>query len=193
MLLSDKDIARLISSGELKIQHNTIIDLKSASICLHLSNKLRVFSDKQYEIDIRLEETYPHSRSIEVDTITGYSINPGDFLLASTTEEISLPNSVAGVLSNISGLARLGLNTILSTYVSPGYGKNTPKPITLELHNISKSKIRIYPGMRICHLLLSSLQTNTTKGYDQLHPEKYITMAPQGSEYFKNTGLPSRE
>ncbi|MRF39580.1 dCTP deaminase [Escherichia coli] len=189
MLLSDENIIKLISNGELKITNCKEQEIKSASICLHLSSRVLIPIKCDREIDIRHESTYPKYSTLELDSHKGFSINPGDFFLAATNETITLPNSVAGLLSNISGLARLGLNTILSNYISPGYGEGTPKSITLEIHNISNTHIRVFPGMRICHLLLIQLLKNTKTGYDIHHPGKYVGSAPQGSEYFKNTGL----
>jgi len=190
MILSDKDINKAIDNGDLIVIYQSKIDVKSSSICLHLSDKILSINNSASEIDIRREETYPITTAQKMDPDDGYVVLPGDFLLGATAEKIALSNNISGHLSNISGLARLGLNSILSTYVSPGFGEGLARPITLELYNTSKSPIRIYPGMRICHLLLSPLLTATKEGYDLKNPGKYMTNAPQGSEFYKNTGLP---
>jgi dCTP deaminase len=190
MTFSDKDINQAINNGNLIVLSKSELDIRSASICLHLSDKILSINTSTSEIDIRREETYPVTTATKIDPNNGYVLLPSEFLLGATVEKIALSNSISGHLSNISGLARLGLNSILSSFVSPGFGEGVARPITLELYNASKSPIRIYPGMRICHLLLSSLLTATEEGYDLKNPGKYMFNAPQGSEFYKNTGLP---
>jgi len=189
MILSDIDIKKSIINGEFSIKHDNKLDIRSASICMHLSENITIPLRKQLEVDIRKQETYPKSKLEKINESNGHLLLPGDFLLGATIECISLSNSLTGQLSNISGLARLGLNTVLSTFVSPGFGANLARPLTLEIHNASNFPIRIFPGMRICHLLLMRLESQASNGYDQSNPDKYLTNAPQDSEFYKNTGI----
>lgn len=189
VVLSDSEIKKAILDGELFIMHDNEPDVRSASICLHLSEKIIVPSHGLQEIDIRNIKTYPGTIAERIDPSNGYLLSPGGFMLGATLESIALSNSLAGQLSNISGLARLGLNTVLSTYISPGFGMGRARPITLELHNTSNSPIRIFPGMRACHLLLTRLGSATLNGYDHSHPGKYLINSPQGSEFYMDTGL----
>lgn len=193
MFLSDIEIRKAIQNGDFSILHNTTPDIRSASICLHLSENIIIPSYTSHEVDVRRPETYPTCIAERIAPSNGHLLLPGDFILGSTLEGIAFSNSLAGHISNISGLARLGLNTILSTYVSPGFGAGLARPITLEIHNSSIAPIRIFPGMRICHLLLAKLSSTAHSGYDHSNPGKYLTNAPQGSEFYKDTGLFSAE
>ncbi|MBD8120358.1 dCTP deaminase [Pseudomonas lutea] len=189
MILSDEDIARLMISGELVVDDKYMVEMQSASICLHLSDDIIVFlGAESEEVDLRQAATYPATTEQKIEP-SGYVLQPDQFILGATKERIGLPNSISGHLSNISGLARLGLNTILSTHISPGFGTASPRPITLEIKNSSKFPIRIFSGMRICHLIFMSLLTQTSNGYDERNPGKYCSNSPQGSEFFKHTGL----
>ncbi|WP_146603137.1 hypothetical protein [Pseudomonas sp. 2848] len=187
-MLSDQGIRSVIGSGELVVKSERDLSVRASSICLHLSKDIVVFERTEAEVDVLRGGSYPQGkrRTIGVD---GYVIAPGEFLLAATVENIGLSRRLVGGLSNISGLARLGLNTLLSTHVSPGFGEGCARPITLEVYNSSKNHIRIYSGMRVCHLMISLLEATATLGYDAQFPGKYLSNSPDVSEFFKNSGV----
>lgn len=189
MVFSGVEIKGAIHNGAFAVESACALDVRSASICLHLSSSIIVPVSSNKEVDVRKFESYPQALNTEIDSVSGLLMQPGSFILGATVEKIALSNNVAGFISNISGLARLGLNSVLSTYVSPGFGEGKTRPLTLELHNASGNAIRIFPGMRICHLLLFRLGEPAELGYDQMNPCKYLVNSPQGSEFYKDTGI----
>lgn len=80
-----------------------------------------------------------------------FVINPGDAILASTTEYICMPETHAGTIYLKSSLARLGLDHALAGWIDPGFEGE----ITLELH--AHRPVILTRGQRICQLVLSEM------------------------------------
>ena len=55
---------------------------------------------------------------------------------------------------------------MLSNFINPGFGEISPSTLTLEILNYSGMPIRIYPSMRICHLIFFNLSSTASSGYD---------------------------
>jgi dCTP deaminase len=84
----------------------------------------------------------------------GYNLRPGEFILASTKERITLPSSIEATFNLKSSLGRRGLDHALSVYIDPGFSGQ----ITLELKNSSRFRsILLEDGMPIGHLRFSVL------------------------------------
>ena len=85
-----------------------------------------------------------------------FILHPGEFVLGSTAERVALPDDLVARLEGKSSLGRLGL-LIHSTagYIDPGFDGT----ITLELSNVARLPIAIYPGMAIGQI--SFLQMTT--------------------------------
>jgi len=96
-------------------------------------------------IDVRDDVTYHHNHA-ENDVV----INPGECLLATTQEIITLPKDVAAQVEGRSSLGRLFL-IVHSTagFLDPGFKGQ----VTLELSNMSSNPIRLYVGMRIAQIV----------------------------------------
>jgi dCTP deaminase len=182
-MLSNSDIELLIIEGSLRIVSKESVTFRPGSICLHLASEVMVFDLPCQPVDLLNASTYPRLVSKKICDVDGYVLNPGGFLLAGTVEKVGLSEDVGGQLSNLSGLARLGLNVLLSTHVAPGFGSKEPKAFTLEIHNVSPFSLILKPGMRICHLILHRMNSSASVGYDELMVDKYTSGAPSGSEY----------
>lgn len=83
-------------------------------------------------------------------------IEPHAFLLAETMESFTLPNNLAARVEGRSIYARLGL-TVHQTApsVKPGWAGQ----LTLEIVNNGPFACRLYPGMRLCQLILEGLSS----------------------------------
>jgi dCTP deaminase len=83
-------------------------------------------------------------------------LHPGEFVLASTYELVTLPDDVAARLEGKSSLGRLGLLTHSTAgFIDPGFSGH----VTLELSNVATLPIMLWPGMKIgqlCFFRLSS-------------------------------------
>nr|WP_141233172.1 hypothetical protein [Pseudomonas sp. Irchel 3E19] len=168
--------------GSLCVTSEKELNIRPGSICLHLAAEVMVFEMPPKPVDLLQSITYPKLIGENI-LDEGYVLNPGHFILAGTMEKVGLSESIGGELSNLSGLARLGLNVLLSTHVAPGFGAKEPKAFTLEIHNVAPFPLVLRAGMRICHLILHKMSTSASIGYDELMADKYMSGAPSGSEY----------
>lgn len=80
-------------------------------------------------------------------------LHPGQFLLGSTLEYIALPRDLCGYVIGRSSWGRLGLIIATATFVNPCF----KGCLTLELANVGEAPLSLYPGVRICQLILHSL------------------------------------
>jgi len=101
-------------------------------------------------------------RWIPVDIQNGFTLVPGQFILAHTAEVVRLPNWVEANFQLKSSRGREGINHLLSGYIDPGYSGK----ITLELQNVNqRHKLDLRAGMRIGQLRFNSLETPPLRSY----------------------------
>ncbi len=188
MILSDKDIKEYIESGKIKINPvpDFEIQLGPASLDVRLDNIFRVFNHTQVPyIDPKNKSTFENlTEVIKIEENKPFVLQPGQFILASTLEEVELPDDVGARIEGRSSWGRLGI-IVHSTagYIDPGFkGK-----ITLEMSNIGMLPVLLYPGMRICQLSFEKLSSPAQKPYPQKKDAKYFgDQLPQESKIYKD-------
>ena len=130
MVLSDKDIKAAVKAGIIGINPYFEKDVQPASVDLHLDKKLLIFNNSSAPF-IDLKKELPNiNEQVIIDENDPFIIHPGDFVLGSTLEKISIPNNMVARIEGKSSLGRIGL-LIHSTagFVDPGFDGN----LTLEL------------------------------------------------------------
>jgi dCTP deaminase len=91
-----------------------------------------------------------------------FILHPGEFVLGSTWEVVTLPDDLAGRLEGKSSLGRLGLLTHSTAgFIDPGFTGH----ITLELSNVATLPIKLWPGMKIGQLCLFRLTSPAEHPY----------------------------
>jgi dCTP deaminase len=156
MLLSDRDIRAQIDAGRIALEPYEPDMIQPSSIDVRLDKFFRVFDNHKYAaIDPSIEQP-DLTRLVEVDGDKAFVLHPGEFVLGSTYESITLPDDVAARLEGKSSLGRLGLLTHSTAgFIDPGFTGN----VTLELSNTATLPINLWPGMKIgqfCFFQLSS-------------------------------------
>ena len=109
----------------------------------------RVFRNSRYPfIDVK-EAQEELTELVQIDDETPFILHPGEFVLGSTLERVTLPDDLVARLEGKSSLGRLGL-LIHSTagFIDPGWDGH----VTLELSNVANLPITIYPEMKIGQL-----------------------------------------
>lgn len=146
MVLSDRDIREWLDAEQLRIDPLADRAVQPASVDVRLSSHFLVFRNMRDSfIDIRRDqsELYEH---IEVDEDRPFLLHPGEFVLGSTVERITLPRELVARLEGKSSLGRLGLVVHATAgYVDPGWDGC----LTLELSNLATLPIALYPDMKI--------------------------------------------
>ena len=146
MLLSDKDIKLEIGAGRIGIEPYDVDMVQPSSIDVRLDRFFRVFENHRYpHIDPSTEQS-ELTREIAPVGDEPFVLHPGEFVLGSTYEVVTLPNDIAARLEGKSSLGRLGLLTHSTAgFIDPGFSGH----VTLELANVATLPILLYPGMKI--------------------------------------------
>ena len=146
MLLSDKDIKAEINSGRVGMEPYDQAMVQPSSIDVRLDRFFRVFENHRYpHIDPSTEQP-ELTREVATDGDEPFVLHPGEFVLGSTYEVVTLPNDIAARLEGKSSLGRLGLLTHSTAgFIDPGFSGH----VTLELANVATLPILLYPGMKI--------------------------------------------
>jgi dCTP deaminase len=162
MLLSDRDIKSEVESGRVGIEPFQVEMVQPSSVDVRLDRFFRVFENHRYsEIDPSTEQP-DLTREVEVGADEHFILHPGEFVLASTYEVITLPHDIAGRLEGKSSLGRLGLLTHSTAgFIDPGFSGH----ITLELSNVANLPVKLFPGMKIGQLCLFKLSSNAEHPY----------------------------
>ncbi|MDH6138008.1 dCTP deaminase [Kitasatospora sp. MAA4] len=162
MLLSDKDIRTEIDKGRVVIDPFDPTMVQPSSIDVRLDRFFRVFENHRYPHIDPSEEQPDLTRLVEPEGDEAFILHPGEFVLASTFEVISLPDDVASRLEGKSSLGRLGLLTHSTAgFIDPGFSGH----VTLELSNVATLPIKLYPGMKIGQLCLFRLSSPSEHPY----------------------------
>ena len=163
MVLSDRSIKEEIARGRIAFEPLDMDCIQPASVDVHLDKKLLVFRSWRHPfyIDVRqnLEDL---TEMVEVGDEKPFFLPPGEFVLASTLECITLPDDIVARLEGKSSLGRIGL-LIHSTagYVDPGWTGH----LTLELSNVAKLPITLYYRMKIGQVSFLRLTSAVEKPY----------------------------
>ena len=156
MLLSDRDIKAELESGRIGLTPSEAEMVQPSSVDVRLDRYFRLFDNHKYAVIDPAEEQPELTRLIEVDPAEGFILHPGEFVLGSTYEKVSLPDDIAARLEGKSSLGRLGLLTHSTAgFIDPGFSGH----VTLELSNMATLPVKLWPGMKIgqlCFFRLSS-------------------------------------
>jgi len=146
MVLSDRTIKEELAKGHIVIEPLGEGCVQPASVDLHLDRKILVFrNSRRPYIDVRQDMTDLMDME-EIGDDQPFMLHPGEFVLASTLENIGVPDNLVARLEGKSSLGRIGL-LIHSTagYVDPGWKGH----LTLELSNVARLPVTLYYGMAI--------------------------------------------
>ena len=181
MLLSDRDLKAALASGRLGLTPYDEDMVQPSSIDVRLDRYFRVFANHRYtHIDPAVAQD-ELTELLEPEGEEPFILHPGEFVLGSTLEVVSVPDDLAARLEGKSSLGRLGLLTHSTAgFVDPGFSGH----ITLELSNVANLPITLWPGMKIGQLCMFRLTSPSEHPYGS---------AVYGSRYQDQRGpTPSR-
>ena len=181
MLLSDRDILNEIDAGRIGMEPFDPAMVQPASIDVRLDRYFRVFENHRYPHIDPAQAQDDLTREVQAEGDEPFILHPGEFVLGSTYEEVSLPADLAARVEGKSSLGRLGLLTHATAgFVDPGFSGH----VTLELANVATLPIKLYPGMKIGQFCFFRMSSASEHPYGS---EKY------GSRYQGQRGpTPSR-
>ena len=160
MLLSDRDIKAELESGRVGLDPFDPAMVQPSSVDVRLDRYFRLFDNHKYPFIDPAEDQPDLTHLVEVQPDEAFILHPGEFVLGSTYEKVSLPDDVAARLEGKSSLGRLGLLTHSTAgFIDPGFTGH----VTLELSNVATLPIKLWPGMKIgqlCFFRLTSPAEN---------------------------------
>ncbi|MDO4252032.1 MAG: dCTP deaminase [Rothia sp. (in: high G+C Gram-positive bacteria)] len=176
MLISDRDIRQEIDRGRITLDPYEPAMLQPASIDVRLDRHFRLFDNHKYAHIDPSQDQPDLTHLVEVAADEPFILHPGEFVLGSTYEKVSLPADIAARLEGKSSLGRLGLLTHSTAgFIDPGFCGH----VTLELSNMATLPIMLWPGSKIGQLCFFRLSTPTEHPYGQ---------GPYGNRYQNQRG-----
>jgi dCTP deaminase len=173
MVLSDVDIRRYIKGGKIRISPELPPEqYGSCSVDFRLGSEFSVFEHSRFAyIDLRDKSAIQDiMRSVTVKPGEPFIMQPREFALAITEESLELDDDVLGRLEGRSSLGRIGIIVHgTAGLFDPGWrGK-----ATLELSNLGRLPVALYPGMRICSFTFEQLSSPVSVPYYKKAGNKY--------------------
>ena len=162
MLLSDRDIKAEFDAGRIGLDPYAPEMIQPSSIDVRLDRYFRLFDNHKYPFIDPAEDQPDLTRLVEAAPNQPFILHPGEFVLGSTYELVSLPDDVAARLEGKSSLGRLGLLTHSTAgFIDPGFSGH----VTLELSNVATLPIKLWPGMKIGQLCFFRLSSPAERPY----------------------------
>jgi dCTP deaminase len=184
MILSDRDIRRRLADGDLQISPmlDEKLQIQPASVDLRLAAEFVVYKPGQVAC---LDPRDPSTISLATERVRiregqGFILHPGEFALGSTIERVTIPFDLVARVDGRSSIGRLAVVVHATAgFIDPGFEGQ----ITLELSNIGRIPVRLYPGMRVAQIVLQQMTSAAEVPYG----------AARGSHYHNQEGpQPSR-
>lgn len=157
-MLSDQDIVNAITLGDIHIGDG--YDLQPSTVDLHLGDEfLEISTDRNQCIDPSKEL---HYRTHAVKRGEPFTLRPGGFILAHTVEDVGLSPQIAGEVMGKSSLGRLGITAHCTAgFLDSGFNGQ----ITLEISNMTYLPVKLWPGMAICQVAFTRLDSPSGSPY----------------------------
>lgn len=145
MILSDRDIAKALGEGDLRIIPCKDSQVQPCSIDLHLGKELMKIDGKK--IDLSQDS---------------YHLKPHEFILGATDEYVEIPTYLCGQVDGRSSIARLGVSIHQTGgYIDAGFRGN----ITLEIYNCSDKPFELFWRSGICQMIIHALSSECIRPY----------------------------
>ncbi len=175
MILSDRDIKAAIAAGRVKVESTNpemFEHIHASSMDFRLGNVFKVYEHSKYAV---LDPKNPATFAMNMRVITvadgdAFIVQPGEFILGVTQETLTLCDDLVARVEGRSSLGRLGI-IVHSTagFVDPGFSGT----ITLEISNLNRLPVALYPGMRVCQIAFEQMSSAADTPYDKKPFSKY--------------------
>ncbi len=176
MILSDRDIKARMLKGDIVVtspDNDHLANVHASSLDLRLGKYFKIYDHARFAVlDPLQPDTFKDiAKLIEVDDErVPFIVQPGEFVLGVTLESIKIPDDMVARVEGRSSLGRLGI-IIHSTagFVDAGFEGT----ITLEITNINRMPVALYPGMRVCQLAFEEMSSPAEVPYHKKGSSKY--------------------
>jgi dCTP deaminase len=108
---------------------------------------------------------------VELEEGQCFELLPGEYVLASTFESVTIPNDLMAILYPRSSTNRKGLSVDLTGIVDSGYEGQLIIPIR---NNTSSQVVKLYPGERFCQIVFERLEESVDAEKSRYHKKDII-------------------
>lgn len=176
MILADHEIKTLLKAETIGLEspdQKFWQNIGPSSLDLRLGQHFKIYEHTRFAcLDPADPTTFENCARIVTlkNNQESFIIQPHDFVLGVTLEKIRLPADLVARVEGRSSLGRLGI-IIHSTagFVDPGFAGT----ITLEITNINRLPVALYPEMRVCQLAFEKMQSPARVPYAAKKTQKY--------------------
>lgn len=183
-VLSNTEIVKALDNGQLVIEprppgpdgenspYDTVsVDLQLAPTILIPKKNLNIIFDPSRTGNVATTlRTMCESKQVGSE---GFILEPEQFILGNTVEEVSLPPvgdvRLAGRIEGRSSLARFGM---IIHFTAPTIHAGFQGVIALEIINLGPYPIRLRPEMRICQLIVETVEGAPKEAKSQFHGQQ---------------------
>jgi dCTP deaminase len=174
VILSSDEILKALAEGLIGIEPRRGLEgrLGPCSVDFRLGRSFIVFErNKHPYLDPRHRATAKGStRLVRVQRGESFIIHPGELVLATTVERLSVSNSLLARLEGRSSLGRLGIIVhSTASLFHPGWDGHP----TMEMGNLGVMPVAVYPLMRVCQFTFERLSAPEERLYGSRGYDKY--------------------
>mgnify|MGYP001571345112 CR=1 FL=1 len=176
MILSDRDIKKSIKEGRIAVispEGDHEKNIHASSMDLRLGKWFKVYEHSKFPVldPLKMDSFAGLTKLVEItNPEEPFIVHPGDFVLGVTMESVKLGNDIVARVEGRSSIGRLGI-IIHSTagFIDAGFEGT----ITLEITNINRMPVALYPGMRVCQLAFEEMSSPAEVPYNMKKSSKY--------------------
>ncbi|MEU4408650.1 hypothetical protein AB0F88_29370 [Streptosporangium sp. NPDC023963] len=187
--LTGVEIRRRIEAGDIEIRSldsneqfsmdsqvtEDCVDLRLAPAALRLRPQVKSLDYLNHDFNLAYEE-------MEIPA-EGFDLQPLQPLITQTLEAICFPDDLIGLVVTRSTFARMG---IIVNCMAPKFAIGIRWAFPLQLVNLSRVPVRIYPYAPVAQLLISDV-TGVTVGYRGKFQDTYSPTPPRISDRERRT------
>jgi dCTP deaminase len=174
MILSDRDLRDRLEQGEIVIDplDDPELQIQPASVDLRLAHEFVVYRLPHVPcIDPRDSDSVrTYTEKVVVAEAQAFVLHPGEFALGSTLERVAVPSDLVARVEGRSSIGRLAVVVHATAgFIDPGFDGR----ITLELSNLGRLPVKLYPGMRISQVVFHTMTSPAERPYGPARGSKY--------------------
>jgi dCTP deaminase len=172
VILSDRDLRERLARGDLVVEplDDPDLQIQPASIDLRLHESFVVLKASRLPCLDPLDMPADATERIDVPHGEPFVLHPGDFVLGSTVERVRIPHDLVARVEGRSSLGRLAIVVHATAgFIDPGFEGQ----ITLELSNLGRTAVKLYPGMRVSQIVLHEMRSPAERPYGVARGSKY--------------------
>ncbi len=165
-----------IKAGDIVVSSNDnghMSNIGASSMDFRLGKFFKIYDHARHAVlDPRDSSTFKDiAKLIEIDDEnTPFIVQPNEFVLGVTLEKIRIADDLVARVEGRSSLGRLGI-IVHSTagFIDAGFEGT----VTLEITNINRMPVALYPGMRVCQLAFETMSSKAEVPYNKKKSSKY--------------------